>query len=225
MFDLGTVSEDAVAIAPDTMTVNGADTVFTGRQHVGLGELDTERTDVGIFNAETDDIGILGDRPDSSSRSAAGPSASRRSAPARWTSGVPIFPWGDLSARCTNGNGVLDTEDLDGDRLLNATGTNENVFRYVVDLAGRQLLRARRRHHATRRAALAAWKLYRIPLRAPTATISTPTHAAGEAPPRITLATPPDAGDPDIVARLAMARHALRRLALDAPVGYPDPRA
>ena len=63
VIDLGTVSEDAIALAPDTMTVNGADTVFTGRQLVGLGELDTERTDVGIFNAEVDDIGILGDRP------------------------------------------------------------------------------------------------------------------------------------------------------------------
>ena len=30
--DLGTVSEDAVAIAPDTMAVIGADTLFTGRQ-------------------------------------------------------------------------------------------------------------------------------------------------------------------------------------------------
>ena len=35
--DLGTVNEDAIALAPDTMTVNGADTVFTGRQYVGLG--------------------------------------------------------------------------------------------------------------------------------------------------------------------------------------------
>ena len=28
------------------------------------GRLDTERTDIGIFNAQVDDIGILGDRPD-----------------------------------------------------------------------------------------------------------------------------------------------------------------
>ena len=49
---------------------------------------------------------------------------------------VPIFPWGDLSARCTNGNGVLDTEDLNADLTLNAKGTAENVFRYVVTLGG-----------------------------------------------------------------------------------------
>ena len=48
---------------------------------------------------------------------------------------MPVFPWGDLSSRCTKGNGVLDTEDLNGDGVLDAAGPNENVFRYVVDLA------------------------------------------------------------------------------------------
>ena len=121
MFDLGTVSEDAVALAPDTMTVSGADTVFTGRQLVGIGELDTERSEVGIFNAQVDDIGILGDRP---------PIFEIRRRPDRRAPALQphagqrggLFPWGDLSARCTRGNGVLDTEDLDGDQLLNAAG-------------------------------------------------------------------------------------------------------
>ena len=43
MVDLGTVSEDAVSIAPESLTVAGTDSVFTGRQFVGLGRLDTER--------------------------------------------------------------------------------------------------------------------------------------------------------------------------------------
>ena len=30
---------------------------------MGQGRLDTERSDIGIFNAQMDDIGILGDRP------------------------------------------------------------------------------------------------------------------------------------------------------------------
>ncbi len=51
VFDLGTVSEDAVAVAPASFSVSGADTIFTGRQLVGLGRLDTERSDIGIFNA------------------------------------------------------------------------------------------------------------------------------------------------------------------------------
>ena len=63
IFDLGTVSEDAVALAPDTLQLVGEDSVFTGRQFVGQGQLDTERSEVGIFNAQVDDIGILGDRP------------------------------------------------------------------------------------------------------------------------------------------------------------------
>ncbi len=62
--DLGTVNEDALAIAPDTLEVVGADTAYRGRQYVGRDRLDTERTDIGIFNADVDDIGILGDRPD-----------------------------------------------------------------------------------------------------------------------------------------------------------------
>ena len=130
------MSEDALAIAPDSFTVNGADTVFTGRQYVGLGRLDTERNGIGIFNAETDDIGILGDRPDSIDQVGEGPVDQPFPLCTRTLSNVvPLFPWGDLSARCTKGNGVLDTEDLDGDqRARSPTGSNENVFRYVVDL-------------------------------------------------------------------------------------------
>jgi hypothetical protein len=83
VFDLGTVNEDAVAIAPESLSVATGDSIYTGRQYVGVGRLDTERSSTGIFNAETDDVGILQDRPDSiivgdaavrSSRSAPGSS-------------------------------------------------------------------------------------------------------------------------------------------------------
>ncbi len=80
-----------------------------------------------------------------SASSAIGPTRSPRSAAGRWTSlplcdrvltnAVAVFPWGDLSSRCTRGNGQLDTEDLNGDGVLDADGPNENVFRYVVNLA------------------------------------------------------------------------------------------
>ncbi len=49
------------------------------------------------------------------------------------------------------------------------------------------------------------WKLYRIPLRNPTVTLNTPTLRLVQHL-RVTLATPPDPGDPDIVAQLALAR-------------------
>ncbi len=204
VIDLGTVSEDAIALAPDTMTVNGADTVFTGRQLVGLGELDTERTDVGIFNAEVDDIGILGDRPPIF-EVPGGPIGELELCSRTLDDGLLIFPWGDLSARCTRGNGALDTEDLDGDQLLNAAGSREDVFRYIVDL--------RRDDYHVRdgvdqrdaQGRTATWRLYRIPLRAPTDTIGSPSMRLVKHL-RITFATPPDAADPDIVAKLAMAR-------------------
>ena len=135
LVDLGTVSEDAVAIAPLNLTATGADTLFTGRQYIGQGRLDTERSEIGIFNAAVDDIGILADRPDSILEAGEGPIESFPLCQQILGEVVNVFPWGDLSSRCTAGNGLLDTEDLDGDGELDANGSNENVFRYVVDLA------------------------------------------------------------------------------------------
>ena len=204
VFDLGTVSEDAVAIAPDSFAVNGADTVFTGRQYVGLGRLDTERTDVGIFNAETDDIGILGDRPDQIIEVGAGPVAELPLCQRTLTNAVPLFPWGDLSARCTNGNGVLDTEDLNGDTGLDLTGSNENVFRYIVDLAADSFF-VRDGATTVENGKAATWKLYRVPIRSPSATIGTPTLRLAQHL-RMTVVAPQDNGQPDVVAYFALAR-------------------
>jgi hypothetical protein len=204
VLDLGTVSEDALALAPDTMTVSGADTLFTGRQLVGIGELDTERNEVGIFNAQVDDIGILGDRPPIF-EIPDGPIGELPLCTRTLGSVVDLFRWGDLSARCTRGNGVLDTEDLDGDQLLNASGAGEDAFRYVVDLARGDFYV---RDGVTTRDSQgrpATWRLYRIPLREPTDTIGTPTLRLAKHL-RITFATPPDAGQPDVIARLALAR-------------------
>jgi len=204
VFDLGTVSEDAVAIAPDTMTVSDADTLFTGRQLVGIGELDTERSDVGIFNAQVDDIGILGDRPPIF-EIPDGPIGELPLCTRTLGSVVALFRWGDLSARCTRGNGVLDTEDLDGDQLLNAAGAGEDVFRYVVDLARGDFYVRDGVTTRDSQGRAATWRLYRIPLREATDTINTPTLRLVKHL-RITYATPPDAGQPDVIARLALAR-------------------
>jgi hypothetical protein len=135
VFDLGTVNEDALALAPDSITVTGTDTVFNGRQYVGQARLDTERSRFDIFDAQVDDIGILGDRPDQLVNGATGELRDTLALCQRiLTSSVPVFPWGDLSGRCSRGNGTLDTEDLNGDNVLNASGPNESVFRYVVSL-------------------------------------------------------------------------------------------
>ncbi len=52
LVDLGSVDEDALAIAPDSFRVEaGSDTTYLGRQYVGVGRLDTERSPTGTFNA------------------------------------------------------------------------------------------------------------------------------------------------------------------------------
>ena len=204
--DLGTVSEDALAIAPDSFTVNGADTVFSGRQYVGQGGLNTERTDIGIFNADVDDIGILGDRPDRSTEVGAGPVDTLPLCNQVLTNAVAIFPWGDLSSRCTRGNGELDTEDLNGDGGARRRRAQRERVSLRREPGERRLLRPERRAHQGRPGnVIAVWKLYRIPIRQPTATLNTPTLRLAQHL-RLTLATPADNGNPDVVARLAMAR-------------------
>ncbi|MFL5402744.1 MAG: cell surface protein SprA [Gemmatimonadales bacterium] len=199
--DLGKVDEDAVAVAPDSLIAVGADTTYTGRQLVGQGRLDTERNSIDIFNAQVDDNGILGDRPDLL-HTLGGDVDNFPLCRQILSQSVPIFPWGDLSSRCSNGNGVLDTEDLDGDNVLNAQGANENVFRYVVSLTpgDKDYVRDGRRQ-----ADGSVWQLYRIPIRTPDAQIGTPDLRVIQQM-RITLTGAPDNGNPDVVARFALAR-------------------
>jgi hypothetical protein len=206
VIDLGNVNEDAVALAPDSMAVTGGDTLFFGRQLVGEGRLDTERGSDGIFNAATDDIGILSDRPDSIKL---GDAFARdvQLCHQQLGSVVNVFPWGDLSSRCTSGNGQLDTEDLNGDNLLNASGTNENVFRYVIDLRdSTYIVKGRGVKALDNTGKQAGWTLYRVPLRGANAVeLGTPNLRLVQQL-RLTFIAPPDNGGPDVVGRLGLAR-------------------
>ncbi len=205
MLDLGSVSEDALAIAPTAFTVSGTDTTWTGRQYVGAGRLDTERNATGTYSAVTDDVGILGDRPDQVTGPLGPvlrPALCRRTV----TASVEIFPWGDLSARCSNGNGLLDTEDLDADLLLNARGPDEDAFRYIIDLRDpKYFVRTGvvSTDNATGRKA--AWKLYRVPLRQWDRQVGQPNMRLIKHL-RFTFLTPPDKGGSDPVVRFALAR-------------------
>lgn len=205
LVDLGTVDEDALALAPESFSVSGNDTTFTGRQYPGVGQLDTERSPTGIFNAATDDIGILGDRP--TVRAPDGSEVAVETCRRTLSNLVEVYPWGDLGARCTVGNGVLDSEDLDADLLLNARGPNEDVFRYVVDLADprfrvRTGVQTVDPNDSTR---IAGWTLYRVPLREIDRTIGQPNIRQVKHL-RFTFLTPPDNGEADPVIRFAMAR-------------------
>jgi hypothetical protein len=206
VFDLGSVNEDALAFAPDSFTVTGADTVYQGRQYVGRGRLDSERRTIGTFDAQVDDIGILNDRPENVVNATTGaPVDELPLCEQVLGETVPIFPWGDLSSRCTRGNGVLDTEDLNGDNGLNTAGENENVFRYIVPLQPGSPYYVRdgvRSVDALGR--VSKWELYRVPVRSATDTIGTPTLRSIQNM-RLTVVAP-DRGQPDVVARFALAR-------------------
>lgn len=205
VLDLGTVNEDALALAPETIVVTGTDTVFTGRQYVGEGRLDTERSSSNIFDAQVDDTGILGDRPDVLIDGVTGAPIEGLALCERiLSSAVPVFPWGDLSSRCSNGNGTLDTEDLNGDNVLNASGPNESVFRYVVSLIPGDKYFVRNGRLASD-GTPSGWELYRVPIRTPDATIGTPNIRLIQHL-RVTVVAPPDNGDADVVARFALAR-------------------
>jgi len=169
LLDFGTVFEDAVAPAPDSFLVAGADTVFSGLQFVGLGRLDTERDSLtNVFNATLDDVGILADRPDSLIE--AGTGRVVRSLPlCRGTLATtfPIFPLGDLAARCTRANGLLDTEDLDGDNRLDLAvgGLAEHVIRYVFPLGSTRYFVRQGGSTVDAAGRRYTWRLYRIPFR------------------------------------------------------------
>ncbi len=202
VLDLGSVSEDALALAPDSITVTGSDTLLTGRQVVGQARLDTERSRFDIFDAQVDDIGILGDRPDQLVDGLTGALVDTLALCQRILSNaVPVFPWGDLSGRCSRGNGTLDTEDLNGDNVLNASGSNESVFRYVVSLLPGDKYFVRNGVQSS----LGVWELYRVPIRTPDATIGTPNLRLIQHL-RVTAVAPADPGLPDVVAKFAVAR-------------------
>lgn len=200
VLDLGSVSEDALAIAPDSLLPQASgDTLYRGRQYVGQSVLDTERRPNGIFNAESDDLGILGDVPDLQTPD--GPVTRFPLCEATLTSSVPVFPWGDLGARCTRRNGFLSSEDLDGDNTLDARGAVDNVFRFVVPLGDARFIA---REGVTDPVSGSGWRLYRLPLRFPDAVLGAPNLRLIQHL-RITVAAP-DQGGTDAVSRFALAR-------------------
>ncbi|HKV76374.1 MAG TPA: cell surface protein SprA [Gemmatimonadales bacterium] len=202
VIDLGTVNEDALALAPLNFTVNGKDTTFTGRQYVGVGHLDTERDSLTqVWNATDNDHGILQDRPDS----LLGPGGVVRNVALcqiQLSATVLVYNWGDVRSRCSNGNGFADTEDQNGDGVLNATGAAENLLRWVVDPTS---LKYYVREGVKTATGPGGWKLFRVPIRAPDDSVGSPDIRLIRSL-RVTVVAANDAGQPDIKAQLALAR-------------------
>ena len=200
VIDLGDVNEDALAVTPDSVSV---DSIYTGRQYTGVGHLDTERDSLTqVWNASSNDIGILTDRPDSIFGPSGLPTYNPALCQTSLSKTVLVYPWGDLGSRCTNGNGYPDTEDLNGDGVLNATGPNDNVFRWVVNPSD---LKYFVRDGVMAPDSIAGWKLYQVPIRLPDAVIGAPDIRLIKNL-RVTLVAPPMGAQPDIVARFALAR-------------------
>jgi hypothetical protein len=208
VFDFGTVFEDAVAFGPDSFTVAGADTVFSGFQFVGAGRLDTERdTITNVFNAAVSDVGILGDLLPRVVNTGTGDVLTDFPLCAQVTgTGVPVFPLGDLGARCTRGNGLADGEDLDGDARLDVAvgAVQEDVFRYVYPVGDERFFVRDGNTLLDGRGRPLTWRLYRIPFREDTLQVGTPNIRQIESV-RITLVGP-DRGPEETEVYFAMAR-------------------
>jgi hypothetical protein len=133
VLDLGTVSEDAFAFDAAGRT-SGIDA--QGRPW-GLGTLDREWDPGSQSWTVADDQGLWNPQCRAEPRG--------------------IYPLGDPRANCTRGNGLPDTEDLNGNGILD---TDERVFRYVIRPADSDA-----RYLAADTAETgSAFRLFRIPL-------------------------------------------------------------
>ncbi len=136
VIDIGTVGEDAFYVDEAGQTTG----VYNDGQRWGLGLLDEEAS--------------------LAQREIWGPDKDARGLWNQACSADPLqaYPLGDERSNCTRGNGLADTEDLDGNGILEAE--DGAYFRYVVTLD--QLSRYLVRDTA---ATGTGFRLYRIPLR------------------------------------------------------------
>jgi len=153
IFDFGDLSENTVAFAPETLTVNRAavagapaDSTYRGKRLVGYNRLDSERDSLSrAFNALENDKGLPGDVADSLvvvNRTTGSPVASLETKVPLCTQSLQaVQRLGDSRANCTVRNNRLDEEDIDLDGRLNfdAAGTDqEQLKRFVVDLGDKR---------------------------------------------------------------------------------------
>ena len=139
VFDLGTVSEDALFVDETGLATGTRE----GGDPWGLGTLDQEADPRKgeIWNDELDQRGLW--------------------AEACQATRAVVYRVGDARTNCTRGNGRADSEDLDGDGILDI---DERYMRYVVELDGSSPYLVR---DTTETGTL--FRLYRIPLRGPQA--------------------------------------------------------
>jgi len=209
VFDFGTVFEDAVAFGPDSFKVANGDTTFSGFQFIGRGVLNTERdTLTGVFNAAVNDHGILGDLLPSITDATTGQVIDNfptcQLVP---TTGLPLFPLGDLATDCTRGNGQPDTEDLNGDNRLDITvgRTQEDFYRYVFPIGDERFHVRDGVSTVDGKGRRLVWRLYRIPFRQDTLKVGEPDIRQIQSM-RITVVAPDQGATPEKEFYVALAR-------------------
>jgi len=137
VLDLGDVSENSVAFAPESLTVGNraggtVDSTYTGKKLQSYNRLDSERDPFSrAFNVDVNDTGLPGDVVDT--LVVLGSDAARADTSVRiCTRGdIRVRALGDARVNCTVANSRLDEEDLDSD---NSMRTDERLLRYIVDL-------------------------------------------------------------------------------------------
>jgi hypothetical protein len=210
VLDLGDVSENSVAFAPETLLVGnrapgagnaGPDSTYSGKKLQGYGRLDSERDPFSrAFNVDVNDTGLPGDVVDTLIVASGGV--------AKADTGVRICTRGDVRQRalgdarvnCTVANSRLDEEDLDAD---NALRTDEKLFRYIVDLTdpasydrrGQCNARVDDPNGARPPTSTLCWVHVRLPFDAPIDTINGGPLVRRVQALRITAISPPGAAD------------------------------
>ena len=149
VFDFGEISENSVAFAPETLTINRSpksgrpDSTYRGKRLVGYDRFDSERDPFSrTFNAIENDKGLPGDVADTIVI------VDRTVSPATITTANKVTlcaasvqdtrQLGDSRGNCTVRNSRLDEEDIDLDGQLNLPSSaidQEQFKRFSVDLA------------------------------------------------------------------------------------------
>ncbi len=151
VFDFGDISENSVAIGPDTLiirsggTAGSLDTTYHGRRIQGLDQLDSERDAFSrAFNVASNDNGLPGDVVDTlvveiDTIPGLAPTFATLRFARTCKGGFGLRQiLGDSQTNCTVHNNHLDEEDIDADNVLNLTTAErdqEQWQRYVVNLA------------------------------------------------------------------------------------------
>ena len=208
LFDFGGVFEDALAFVPDTFQVAGSDTTYRGVRRTGAGRLDSERDPLTqTWSATINDEGILSDRVvDGIFDATRDIMVDTLPLCSATLNGQFIpFVFGDVRSRCGRHNGAVDTEDEDGDFVLDSTSgvrTAESFVRYVFPIGADTFFV---RNGGTESNG-AGWRLYRIPFRTDTLQIGNPSLQQIQSL-RITVVAPaPVGGGPEPELPFALSR-------------------